>query len=59
MLRVIRLATLLAPSCLIHMPVAAVLTVLAGSRLQVVPVVVGHIFLLVVIHEAIMLLYRG
>ncbi len=59
MLRVIPLATLLARNHLIWMPIAAVLTMLTGSRLRAVSVVVGHIFLLVIIHEAIMLLYWG
>lgn len=60
MLRVvISLATLLTPNCLIWMPIATVLTMLTGSRLRAVSVIMGYIFMFVVIHEAIMLLYWG
>lgn len=54
---VISLATLLTPKYLIRMPTDIVLTMLTGSRLRAVSAIVRHIFLLVIVHETIMLLY--
>lgn len=56
---VITLAALLIPDSLTWRPIAAVLTVLTSSRLRAVSGIVGHNFLFVVIHEAIILLYWG
>ena len=58
MLRVaISLAALLASNRLIYMPIAAVLRMLTGPRLRPMSIIVRRISLLVIIHEAIMLLY--
>lgn len=53
----ISLATLLAANRMIWIPIAAVLSMLTGPRLRPMSIIVGRISLLVIIHEAIMVLY--
>lgn len=60
MLRVVvSLATLLASNRLLRLPIAAVLIMLTGLRLRAMSTIVKRVFLLVIVYEAVMLLYWG
>lgn len=60
MLRVVvSLATLLASNRLLRLPIAAVLIMLTGPRLRAMSTIVKRVFLLVIVYEAVMLLYWG
>lgn len=54
---VISLATLLASNRLLWLPIAAVLIMLTGPRLGAMSIIVRRDFLLVIVYEAVMLLY--
>lgn len=56
---VVPLPTVLTTHRLLWMAIVAVLAMLTGARLRTVSMVVCHIFLLVIIHEAILLLDWG
>ena len=56
---VVSLPTVLTTHRLLWMPIVVVLAVLTGPRLRAVAIVVSHVFLLVIILEAILLLYWG
>lgn len=58
MLRVvISLATLLASNRLLWLPITAILIMLTGPRLGAMSIIVRRDFLLVIVYEAVMLLY--
>ena len=56
---VISLATLLASNRLLGMPIATVLAILTGPRLRAISIIMRQVFLLVIVHEAVMMLYWG
>ena len=56
---VVSLPTVLTTRALLCMPIVVVLAMLTGPRLRAVSIVVRHVFLLIIIHEAILLLYWG
>ena len=56
---VMSLPTVLTTHRLLWLPIVVVLAMLTGPRLRAVSIVVSHVFLLVIIREAILLLYWG
>ena len=56
---VVSLPTVLTTHRLLWMPIVVVLAMLTGPRLRAISIVVSHVFLFIIILEAILLLYWG
>ena len=56
---VVSLPTVLTTHGLLRLPIVVVLVMLTGPGLRAVSIVVSHVFLLVIIREAFLLLYWG